>query len=77
MYQPVFKNEKKEMNIEIMKEIIFFTANRNFLRKWEKGRDKKWVVGVMTQKLGISWGLEGGKRIVCEGGSARNHPWHN
>lgn len=33
MYQPVFKNEKKEMNIEIMKEIIFFTANRNFLRK--------------------------------------------
>jgi hypothetical protein len=46
------------MDIEVMKEIISLTANRKipflFLKEMRKGVDKKWVVGVMTQKLGIS-----------------------
>lgn len=57
MYHPDFKNQNKEMNIEIMKEIIFsFCQSEDFFfpQGNEKGGDKKWVVGVMTQKLGIS-----------------------
>ena len=44
------------MNIEIMKGIIFFLLpiGRFFMTEMRKRRDKKWVVGVMTQKLGIS-----------------------
>lgn len=66
MYHPDFKNQNKEMNIEIIKEIIFsFCQSEDFFfpQGNEKGGDKKWVVGVMTQKLGISWGLEGGKCV--------------
>jgi hypothetical protein len=40
MYQPVFKNQKKEMNIEIMKEIIFFLlpiGNFFFWKEMRKG----------------------------------------